>query len=70
MNREAQTNLSIVVSHFNILDGVSDKLYWGRMAIYSGFATRKQEERYDGLVKKLLETLSQIVITYVESIKI
>lgn len=40
------------------------------MAIYSGFATRKQEERYDGLVKKLLETLSQIVITYVESIKI
>lgn len=37
------------------------------MVIYSGFSTRRQEERYNNLTKELLRLLSQMIITYIES---
>ena len=40
------------------------------MVIYSGFSTRRQEERYNHLTKELLHLLSQMIITYIESAKI
>lgn len=40
------------------------------MTIYSGFATRKLEERYNNLIGSVLELLSQLIITYIERSKI
>ena len=40
------------------------------MAIYSGFSTRKLEDRYNQLVSDAVTLLSQIIITYVERNKL
>jgi hypothetical protein len=39
------------------------------MVIYSGFSTRRQEEKYNQLLKDLLHLLSQMIISYVEATK-
>lgn len=40
------------------------------MAIYSGFSTRKLEDKYNQLVSDTMTLLSQIIITYVERSKL
>lgn len=40
------------------------------MVIYSGFSTRKQEDRYNQLLKDLLRLLSQMIISYIDTIKV
>lgn len=40
------------------------------MSIYSGFSSRKLEEKYDSLLVETVELLSQLIITYVERSKI
>lgn len=37
------------------------------MVIYSGFSSRKQEDKYNGLIKQLLAALSQMIIAYLQS---
>ena len=40
------------------------------MAIYSGFATRKLEDKYNQLITDTINLMSQIIITYVERTKL
>lgn len=40
------------------------------MAIYSGFATRKLEDKYNQLLTDTINLMSQIIITYVERTKL
>lgn len=40
------------------------------MAIYSGFSTRKLEDKYNKLICETISLLSQIIITYVERSKL
>jgi len=40
------------------------------MVIYSGFSTRKQEDRYNQLLKDLLKLLSQMIIAFIDTTKV
>ena len=40
------------------------------MTIYSGFATRKLEDKYNQLLSDTVSLLGQIIITYVERSKL
>lgn len=40
------------------------------MTFHSGFPNRRQEDKYNQLLKELLHMMSQMIITYVESSKV